>query len=161
MLSCSWIGHLCFCLKHKHTNIILHNPLDVKIEMQNIAAKTPSCPHPEEEVPEGPRLSLLPFGLTASDILSVFGMPQSTSVWQVNFQIDFFPPQISERFSSLASVCISNTNKWQNPFWKYPSFNKLCDESIPFLCWRTYPGIVFYKTVFVIKILIQWLWLLL
>lgn len=90
MLSCSWIGHLCFCLKHKNTNIILHNPLDVKIEMQGTAARTPSCPHAEEEVPEGPRLSLLPFGLTASDILSVFGMPQSTSVWQVNFQIDFF-----------------------------------------------------------------------
>lgn len=91
MLYCSWIGHVCFCLKHnKYTIIVLHIPLDVKVEMQGTAAKPPSSPHPEEEVPEGPRLSLGPFGLTASDILFIFGMPLNMSVWQVNFQTDFF-----------------------------------------------------------------------
>lgn len=48
-------------------------------------------------------------------------------------------------------MCISNLNNWQKPFWKYPSCNKLTDKLIPFLCWRTYPGIASYKEIFFTK----------
>lgn len=64
-------------------------PLDVKIKMQSTAAKPPSSPSPEVEVPKGPRLSLGPFGLTASEISLAFGMPHSTSVWR-EFPDGFF-----------------------------------------------------------------------